>query len=203
MSRLYYLSNYKPLFLSDSTDYNPSEHYLIKGLSILPPEDNNRFITTKMSSFRSFYGNKKLYEIDSVLYSDFQLNKIFPYASRSDRKANLSGSNVEQNDRYELLYSFNGTVDLSPNFYSIIVGYDFYDGYEEYIINYTKDGQLIDFLKITSGDNIESFEYTESCFSKHFVLINKYAYLYNEFGEDYKLTKQTPIYIGANGFFKK
>ena len=160
------LSNYRPLFLSDTSEYNLSERFLLTKLRKVATRDHQILLKTQFTSFGDFYNQKKLYGINQTLYQDLQLDKIHPFDSNSIQKFDpTGGEDLISEDHFELLYSFNGTADLSPNFYSIIIGYDYYNEYDEYIVNYSKDGKLIDFLLISTGDNVESFEYTSSlCF---------------------------------------
>ena len=136
------------------------------------------------------------------MYLKYQLNKIRPFNKKSIQTNDpTGGDNLEQ---FEVLYSFNGTVDLSPNFHTLVVGFDYYNSYEEYLVNYTKEGKLIDFVLIGAGDTVESFIYEKAEFTQDCIIMNTYEYTENEHQDlYYKIIKSKKINYDSSGIFNE
>ena len=162
-------------------------------------------VKTKHASFSDFYNRKSLYGINEFLYFNLQLDKIAPYDSSSLQRIDPTGGyELREADHYELVYTLNGTINLSPNYNSIIIGFDSYNDYVEYLVNFNKEGKLIDFITISEGDNVESFEYTASSYTKNHILVNRYRYSDSNIeGSYYDLINETPVFITKTGLFEK
>jgi hypothetical protein len=194
-----YLINYKPLFLTSIN--SPSEELLLNELRRKFNSDNQIRIKNR-TEFGDYFGKKKIYGINKELYSKFQLNKISLFDKNSIQIIDPTGG--ENLEHFEVLYSFNGTLDLSPNFYTLVVGFDYYNSYEEYLVNYTKDGELIDYVLIGVGDTVESFVYEKAEFTRGYIMMNTYEYTENK-NQDlyYKIIKSKKISYDGSGIFNE
>lgn len=157
------------------------------------------------SSFSNFYNTKIFYGIDEKVYSELQLDKIAKYDTTAIQRYDPTGGDkLKNSDHYNIVYSLNGVVDISENFYSIIVGYDYYNEYAEFLVTYSKNGDLIDFMAMSAGDNVESFTYSEAVVTRNHIVVNDYHYVETENGDvDYKRVSYTPYFIGKDGKFEK
>ena len=199
------LHNYKPMFMIDPSAYNQAERFLLKKIRKVANRDHHALVRTEHSSFSDFYNRKSLYGINEFLFFDLQLDNIVPYDSSSLQRIDPTGGDeLRDADHYDLVYTLNGTMNLSPNYNSIIIGFDYYNDYVECLVNYTKEGELIDFITISEGDNVESFEYTTSSYTKNHILINRYRYSDSNLdGSYYVLINEKPVFITKTGLFEK
>lgn len=194
-----YLINYKPLFLTSVN--SPSEEFLLNELRRKFNSDNQIRIKNG-TEFGDYFGQKKIYGINKELYSKFGLSKIAPFYKKSIQTIDPTGG--DDFEHFEVLYSFNGTLDLSPSFYTLVVGFDYYNSYEEYLVNYTKDGELIDYVLIGIGDTVESFVYEKAEFTRDYIMMNTHEYTENE-NQDlyYKIIESEKISYDGSGIFKE
>ena len=189
----YYLSDFKPLFIAEIP--GKSEVFLLDQINL--EKLNFDSIELHNSPFSNYEEHIKHYRINKGLFERLQLGRIGPFFD--DGSSNSS-------EYYELRYSLNGTVDISSNFYSIIVGYDYRDVFVAYLINYDLNGRFIDFIEVQSGDTVESFTYESEEYAKDQVIISYYL-LSDDMDEfDFPIYRETSVQIvkvGEDGRFER
>lgn len=159
----YYLSDNKSIFLS--AKLNSSEQFILDVLNQANLNPDSLKLT-----YTSFYSIEEYLNpmgINKDVFELLQLGRIGPYFEEAKVK-------VPDEEFYELQYSVNGTVDLSPNFYSIVVGYDYYNEYEAYLINYDLNGKLIDYIQVKYDDTVESFTPMYESYAEGQVFVSSY-----------------------------
>lgn len=67
------------------------------------------------------------------------------------------------------------TVEISEDYYSIIVEFEDDNVYYAYLINYNKEGELIDFEEVDSGDNVEGFTFIQSEYYQSFFKMYEHS----------------------------
>jgi hypothetical protein len=140
----------------------PAELFVSKLYSVEKLEKN--ILTVKVAE-QNKAGQSKLF-VDEELYKKMGLHltiKPFP------KKDNPKSSDIE------LTHYITGTVNLSQEYYTIVIDFQYDNFYETYLVNFDLKGKYIDNLLIGSGDYVESFNYKASEFTKYEIFVNSYT----------------------------
>ncbi|MEJ1223104.1 hypothetical protein [Sediminicola sp. 1XM1-17] len=171
-------------------------------LQVKNPNDAEKFLLDL--GIRKFA--KNIAAPDPELNYTFNITKAFFHILALDNVKNFYANNKD------ITTTVVGTVALSPNFHTLIIGFtNTSSWYDSYLVNYTKKGELIDFLEITRGDFIESYTYIESQFYPTHVIRKAYQFSVKEVIdngksttiEGYEINREEKISINKEGFFGK
>ncbi|MFY0607098.1 MAG: hypothetical protein JXR10_10300 [Cyclobacteriaceae bacterium] len=95
------------------------------------------------------------------------------------------------------------SVNFSTDYYSFVIGFEDRNGWHEsYLVNYDKNGRMLDFLLITQGDYIESFTYLESIISEDTISRTMYRANYDMEPSAYEVWKEDQFTIDNKGAFQ-
>lgn len=180
------LNSIKPLFISKHVNqkgiqrFNTSEQFIKKLYDSL---NKNVF---------DFINKDNSLMISKTVYEKLQLFKIAPYPNKYAQKHHKMPSSLK---------TVMGTVDLDPNFHSIVVKYQYENEYNTYLVNYDLSGEFKGMLKIASGDYVESFTITEPEFTTNGIFVNSYAMDDSNNKMVYKLHKSERYILANEGYF--
>lgn len=180
------LNSIKPLFISKNVNqkgiqrFNSSEKFIKKLYDLL---NKNVF---------DFINKDNSLMISKTVYEKLQLFKIAPYPNKYAQKHHKTPSSLK---------TIKGTVDLDPNFHSIVVKFQYENEYNSYLVNYDLSGEFKSMLKIASGDYVESFTYTEPEFTTNGIFVNSYAMDDSNNKMVYKLHKSKRYILANEGYF--
>ena len=97
-------------------------------------------------------------------------------------------------------FFITGTVDLSPNYFSIVIEAQNDFEYHRFLVNYSNKGNYLDNILIGYNDYVESFSPIKTVFSAGEVFVNHYSYS-DRFGDRYLLVESERYILDVNGRF--
>jgi hypothetical protein len=114
----------------------------------------------------------------------------------------LSFNHFGWNGKYFDNFFITGTVDLSPNYFSLVIEAQDDNEYHRFLVNYDNKGNYLDNILIGYNDYVESFCPIETVFSAGEVFVNNYSYSHR-FGDRYIIVKSERYILDINGRFLK
>jgi len=186
------LRNTKPLFLESMqikglTKFNTSELF-VQRLYTSEKLKSNIVIVPLSGNEQNHQGQQKLL-VDEVAYIQLGLNVI--------------GKKYNENN---LKIYITGTVDLSKEFYSLVIDYQYNDEFYTYLLNYNLNGKYLDHLLIGRDDYVESMNPLVSNFAPGEIYTKKSIQILDEEQSDigsgyYQTYEQERFTINQAGQF--
>lgn len=183
-----YTSNIKPLFASREVQLkffeslNKSEKFLIDTLGKDKIKQSTEIERMKE---QNVIGQQKI-KVDEEIF----------------KKLSFNNYRFGWNGKYFSNFFIIGTVDLSPNYFSIVIESQDESEYHRFLVNYNNKGNYLDNILIGKNDYIESFCPIETVFSAGEVFVNQYKFS-SRYGNRYRLAQTDRYILDINGRFLK
>ncbi|MDC3388292.1 hypothetical protein OAX11_02150 [Flavobacteriaceae bacterium] len=160
------LHDIKPIFISeDSNNLNKSEQWIKKMYNSQQLEENTFIVKYTEQNIK---GQKKIH-VNKSLFSKLNLQLI---------------RNIPYYDIY-----ITGTVDLSPNFKSIVIDFQSENEYTTCLVNYSKQGKYIDHIVIGYNDYVHGAIPKSAFFGSQEIFVDSKKYTDNSGYRTYNLKR--------------
>lgn len=189
-------------------------------------EGNNQFEASKVTDDIIEEPKQVLFEVKSFLIENKQLNKAEKFLIEKEIQENTIDLEIDRHVKLQKTINqslfttlelskikptvnsnrnclITASVNFSTDYYSYVIDFeDRNSWYESYLVNYDKNGRMIDFLLITQGDYIESFTHLESNISKDTINRTMYRANYDQEPPEDEVWKVDQFTIDSKGAFQ-